>query len=328
MLKYDAAKMVERMKKGLETKGQIIEIADKMSKEGFSNIFFIGVGGTITYAWSIGETLKPLTTIEYYAEHAADFNTLGNKKFSKDSLVVVSSSTGDTKEVVEAVEKAKEAGARVIAFVGTPGTPLAEKADYYIPGGGYPAYYTLFLRLVHNNGEYPEFDEMYANLEKLPELMPSVAEGAEKDAEEFARIHRDDAIQYLIGSGNMWGPTYSYAMCIMEEMQWMRTKSITAGDFFHGTLEVIGRDDSVILFYGEDATRPQMERAEKFLHTICKNVTVFDTAKYELPGIDPKFRGLFSPIVLSGITGRIGVYLEEYGKHPMPIRRYYRKLDY
>ena len=54
MLKYDAAKMVERMKKGLETKGQIIEIADKVSKEGFSNIFFIGVGGTITYAWSIG----------------------------------------------------------------------------------------------------------------------------------------------------------------------------------------------------------------------------------------------------------------------------------
>ena len=84
--------------------------------------------------------------------------------------------------------------------------------------------------------------------------MPTVAEAAEKDAEEFARIHRDDAIQYLIGSGNMWGPTYSYAMCIMEEMQWMRTKSITAGDFFHGTLEVIGRDDSVILFYGEDAT--------------------------------------------------------------------------
>ena len=63
---------------------------------------------------------------------------------------------------------------------------------------------------------------MYANLEKLPELMPTVAEAAEKDAEEFARIHRDDAIQYLIGSGNMWALTYSYAMCIMEEMQWMR----------------------------------------------------------------------------------------------------------
>ena len=52
----------------------------------------------------------------------------------------------------------------------------------------------------------------------------------------------------------MWGPTYSYAMCIMEEMQWMRTKSVTAGDFFHGTLEVIERDDTVLLFFGEDET--------------------------------------------------------------------------
>ena len=107
MLKYDPAKMVERAKGCLANKKEIIEVADKLSQEGFSNIFFIGVGGTITYAWSIQETLKPLTTLEYHAEHAADFNTLGNKKFTKDSIVVVSSSTGDTKEVVEAVEKAK-----------------------------------------------------------------------------------------------------------------------------------------------------------------------------------------------------------------------------
>lgn len=93
MLKYDPAKMVERAKGCLANKKEIIEVADKLSQEGFSNIFFIGVGGTITYAWSIQETLKPLTTLEYHAEHAADFNTLGNKKFTKDSLVVISSST-------------------------------------------------------------------------------------------------------------------------------------------------------------------------------------------------------------------------------------------
>ena len=79
MLKYDPAKMVERAKGCLANKKEIIEVADKLSQEGFSNIFFIGVGGTITYAWSIQETLKPLTTLEYHAEHAADFNTLGNK---------------------------------------------------------------------------------------------------------------------------------------------------------------------------------------------------------------------------------------------------------
>ena len=328
LLNYDPEKSLAWNKKAMEKKDDIIAVVDKICADGFSNIFFVGVGGTLTQAWSYDTTLKPIASFPFYVEHAADFNTEGNKKFSKDSVLIVTSATGNTKEVVETVETAKKIGARVISVVGAPNTPLVELADYSIQGYGDLIFYMMLLRFAYNKGDYPEYDEMVKNLSNLVDVLPFAEKQADEYCEAYARAHRDDKIQYLIGSGNLWGPTYSYAMCIMEEMQWMRTKSVTAGDFFHGTLEVIGRDDSVILFYGEDATRPQMERAEKFLHTICKNVTVFDTAKYELPGIDKKFRGLFSPIVLGGITGRIGVYLEEYGKHPMPIRRYYRKLDY
>lgn len=114
----------------------------------------------------------------------------------------------------------------------------------------------------------------------------------------------------------------------MEEMQWMRTKSVTAGDFFHGTLEVIERDDTVLLFFGEDETRPQMERVEKFLKTICNNIYKFDTASLPLPNVDPKFRGLFSPLVMHCFTSRIEAYQEDAGKHPLAIRRYYRQLSY
>lgn len=39
MLKYDPAKMVERAKGCLANKKEIIEVADKLSQEGFSNIF-------------------------------------------------------------------------------------------------------------------------------------------------------------------------------------------------------------------------------------------------------------------------------------------------
>lgn len=132
---------------------------------------------------------------------------------------------------------------------------------------------------------------MVKNLANLVDVLPYAEKQADEYCEAYARAHRDDKLQYLIGSGNLWGPTYSYAMCIMEEMQWMRTKSVTAGDFFHGTLEVIERDDTVLLFFGEDETRPQMERVEKFLKTICNNVYKFDTASLPLPNVDPKFRG-------------------------------------
>ncbi len=216
----------------------------------------------------------------------------------------------------------------VISVVGAPKTPLVELADYSIEGYGDLIFYMMLLRFAYNKGDYPEYDEMIKNLENLVEVLPYAEKQADEYCEAYVRNHRDDKIQYLIGSGNLWGPTYSYAMCIMEEMQWMRTKSVTAGDFFHGTLEVIERDDTVLLFFGEDETRPQMERVEKFLKTICNNIYKFDTASLPLPNVDPKFRGLFSPLVMHCFTSRIEAYQEEYGKHPLAIRRYYRQLSY
>ena len=43
----------------------------------------------------------------------------------------------------------------------------------------------------------------------------------------------------FIGSGALWGETILFSMCILEEMQWKRTRYITSADFFHGTLELV-----------------------------------------------------------------------------------------
>ena len=328
MLKFDAERMEREARANLADKDQLIALADQIHAEGYTNLFFIGVGGTITYAMIMDANLRAYTALPYYAEHAADFNTQGNRRFSDRSVVIVSSASGDTPEILEAVTKARQAGARVVAFVETPGTPIAENATYSIAGASHYRFYTFLFRLAYDRGEFPQFNGMIENLEKLPALLPKVSEQADEKCAAYAKAHRDDAIQYLVGSGNLWGATYSYGMCIMEEMQWMRTKSISAGDLFHGTLEVIDRDTNVLLFVGEDATRPQMERAERFLRRVCRNVTVFDTADYALSGLDPAYRGLFAPFILGAVTSRISVHLEEEGKHPLEIRRYYRKLTY
>lgn len=328
MLNFDAQKMAETHRANLSNKDEIIALADKLSVEGYSNVFFIGVGGTYTYAMIMDANMRACSSMEFYAEHAADFIHMGNKRLSDRSIVIVASATGDTPEVLEAVKKAAAAGARVVAFVEIAGTPIAQNATYPIEGASLYRYYTFLYRLAYRRGEYPDFDEMMENLAKLPDLLPNVSIAADGKCDAYAREHCDDALQYLVGSGNLWGSTYSYAMCIMEEMQWLRTKSISAGDFFHGTLEVIERDTNVLMFFGEDDTRPETERAERFIHRVCAHVTKFDTKDYELPGVADKYRGLFSPIVLGAITSRISVHLEEYRKHPMDIRRYYRKLTY
>ena len=156
LLNYDPEKSLAWNKKAMEKKDDIIAVVDKICADGFSNIFFVGVGGTLTQAWSYEATLKPIASFPFYVEHAADFNTEGNKKFSKDSVLIVTSATGNTKEVVETVETAKKIGARVISVVGAPNTPLVELADYSIQGYGDLIFYMMLLRFAYNKGDYPE----------------------------------------------------------------------------------------------------------------------------------------------------------------------------
>ena len=93
-------------------------------------------------------------------------------------------------------------------------------------------------------------------------------------------------------------------------------------------VEVIERDIPVILIKGEDKTRPEMERVEKFVNRVSRKVTVFDTKEFELKGISDEFRGMLSPIVMRSAFMRLNVHLEECRKHPIDIRRYYKALDY
>ena len=83
------------------------EVVDQICKEGFKNIFYIGIGGTILYAGQMEHIVKEAgSTIPLILENAADFNWVGNPHFGKDSIVAIASISGDTKEVGEAVDKA------------------------------------------------------------------------------------------------------------------------------------------------------------------------------------------------------------------------------
>lgn len=57
------------------------------------------------------------STIPIYLENAADFNIVGNPHFGKDSIVVIASISGDTKEIVELVDHVHAMGAKVLGYV-------------------------------------------------------------------------------------------------------------------------------------------------------------------------------------------------------------------
>ena len=275
--------------------------------------------------------MKERSTLEFFVENAAEYLTTGNRRVGEGTVVVISSVTGSTIEMVDAVKKAQADGARVLGFIDVETTELAKRMDWEI---AYPAneqlkFFMVADRLMFRHGEFPEYEEYYAQLDAhLAVDLAEVEKAADAFGLAFAQKHHDDKLHYFVGAGNQYGSTYSYAMCYWEEQHWIRTKSIHSSEFFHGMLEIVDRDTPVTVFVGEDSQRPLSERVVRFLPRVCANYTVIDSRDYALPGIDERFRGNLSHLVTHAVTQRIDAHIEAINRHPMEIRRYYRRLDY
>ena len=331
MLKFDEEKQIASVQGALALRGRIEAIVDDICRAGFKNICWLGIGGTYASCLQAEVHMKERSTLEFFVENAAEYLTTGNRRVGEGTVVVISSVTGSTIEMVDAVKKAQADGARVLGFIDVETTELAKRMDWEI---AYPAneqlkFFMVADRLMFRHGEFPEYEEYYAQLDAhLAVDLAEVEKAADAFGLAFAQKHHDDKLHYFVGAGNQYGSTYSYAMCYWEEQHWIRTKSIHSSEFFHGMLEIVDRDTPVTVFVGEDSQRPLSERVVRFLPRVCANYTVIDSRDYALPGIDERFRGNLSHLVTHAVTQRIDAHIAAINCHPMEIRRYYRRLDY
>lgn len=316
---------------------EIEKAVDKICEEGYSNLFFIGCGGTYAHTLPMKYWMDQSSNIEMIPVIAKEFMLMGHKRFSKDSVCVFSSRSGNTKEIVEAAKFCKDAGARTIIYVSNDNTPICDYADYKVCSFAeddhlceaiYTFQITLIARFMKNKGEYPKYDKFMEEYSKITPYLLKGKELYEARCSKMAEGYKDLDYIMVVGSGMLWGEAYDYAMCILEEMQWIKTKSIHAAEFFHGTLELLEKDTEMLLFYGEDETEPLMERVERFSRNITDRINVFNTADVELPFSDPEFRKIVSPLVIYTITERLSCHIERVREHPLTTRRYYRQFDY
>jgi len=331
MLKFNEKAQLDSINGALALRGRIEEIVDSICEEGFKNILLLGIGGTYASCLQTSVHMKERTAMEVIVENAAEYLTTGNKRVGEGTIVMISSVTGSTAEMVRGVEKAKKDGARVLGFIDVETSALAGMVDWEV---AYPAceqlkFFMVADRFMHNAGEFPEYDDMYREFDAhLASALVEVEKQSDEFGLQFAKEHMNDSIHYFVGAGNQYGATYSYAMCYWEEQHWIRTKSIHSAEFFHGMFEIVDRDTAVTVFVGEDSQREHSVRVAEFLPRITARYTVIDTKDYPLEGISTQYRGCVSHLVMRSVASRNDAHIEKLNCHPMEIRRYYRQLKY
>jgi fructoselysine-6-phosphate deglycase len=316
---------------------QIAAIADAVHREGYDNLFLVGSGGSYGVMLAYESMVQQRSTLPTRAAIAAELVLLGSPVLGERSVAIFSSLSGTTQETVAAAEYCRERGVTTIGLTGEPGTPLGAASDHELINAADNSTAAesiniqltlLITRLLALRGEFDGWDRLASELEVLPEALVDVNALTDGKAAAFATRHKDTGYHFLVGAGNLWGQAYNYSMCVLEEMQWLHTTRVHAAEFFHGSLELIEPDTSLILLFGEDASRPLMDRVQRFADRYTSEVTVFDTRDYPLEGISAEFRDVLSPTVMGAACTRISVHLEAVRNHSLELRRYYRVVEY
>lgn len=328
---------VGKMEKIVELRPQVEKIIDEVMTPDKKNLFLVGIGGTLAIMLPYMQMFKKMSNAEVYAENAAELLATGNRNLTKDSVVFFMSDSGNTKEIIAAIKLCKEIGAVTVCGIGSENSAIEKLADYSVlylhkdpfsADADYILQYLFFAYYLEKRGEFPDYKKFTANLEKLPRAIAEVKKKAEAQGKDFVQKYHKEDYHIFTAGGNTWGETYCYAMCVLEEMQWIRTKSVTASDFFHGTLELVDEDVHVVIIKGEDEARPVTDRIENFCKKYSKKVTVYDTKDYALEGIDEEYRSMFSPLVICAALGRINPHMEYTTGHSLSFRRYYKVVEY
>ena len=168
MFNFDEPRYEKVVSDALALRPQIEAAVDKVCEQGYSNIFFIGCGGTWAHTLPMKYWVETTTAdVDVHCEIAAEFLACPPKTFNKDSVCVFSTRTGTTPEIIEAAKFCQEQGARTLMYVSNDNTPATEYADYkffsfaeddVLCEAIYTYQITLVARFLKNAGAFPKYD--------------------------------------------------------------------------------------------------------------------------------------------------------------------------
>lgn len=309
------------------------------------HVFFVACGGSLSIMHPAKFLFDQHASLPSDVYNAAEFVARAPRSLDRNSLVVLCSMTGTTRETTAAAEFSRSKGAMTIGLTMEPASPLARAVDHVV---GFEAPYTTGVAIDARNSNYSRIYQIVMGLvsltggedltetliESLFALQPAI-DGAQAAFapmfEDYApRLAKKDVI-YTVASGANYGAAYSFAICVLMEMQWINSQAIHANEFFHGPFEVVDKDRAFILMKGLDSTRPLEERADEFLHRFgsAENILVLDAEKLDLSGIDPRFRGNVVPLIFFDTLWRFAYKIADLRQHEMlEARRYMKKIAY
>ena len=275
--------------------------------------------------------IEELAGVNVRVELASEFK-YRNYKMRKNSLAIVISQSGETKDTYEAMLKAKENGIKTLAICNVKGSTITRDADFnaYTYAGPEIAVATtkayscqlivlylfaLVLAQANNTLTKKRYKELIMSMKELPSKVEEILENKsaiQKLSSRFVTKHD----VFFIGRG------IDYAVCMegslkLKEITYINSSAYAAGELKHGTISLIQSGVAIIAI----ATQPELvektvsnmvevkSREGSVVALTFEGNEVANASKYQLyiPHTEPIFSATLSIIPLQLLSYFVSV---------------------
>ena len=319
-----------------------VKIVNKINKEHgiIKNVYFLACGGSLVDLYPGYYFLRAESAVmDAQWIPAREFALTPPKKLGKDSLLIICSHSGKTKECLEAAKVGMNAGAAVVTMTHAPGSacdtdewisivydwaPGVKEAEK--PQG-------IVLRILNELMKIQEpgyvlYDKIAEGFDKIDEIIAAAVKDQQNAAWLFAEKYSEEPNLYIMASGASYSQAYGFAICSLQEMQWMDCGYLNSAEYFHGPFEITDANRPFMIQISEGSTRELDERALKFLHTYAKRIEVLDAKELGLSTIDASVVDYFNHSLFNNVYPIYNHELAEKKEHPLSTRRYMWKVEY
>lgn len=197
-------------------------------RETIANFFFVACGGSFAQMQLAQYAIdRESATIGAESLTSAEFIARDPKRLNAVAVAILCSSSGNTPETIAAAKFAREHGALTIVLTTKPESELAKAGEVVVPYVSIPVFGTqdtpagIILRIAlgivdarEGCAKYPLLLKALAKVEAVTAKLQAAHAAAA-----WGEANKRQSTIYTLSSGANWGVGYSYAICILQEMQ-------------------------------------------------------------------------------------------------------------
>ena len=231
----------------------ILKVANDLKKA--KNIFLLGCGTSYHACLSAAYLFSDIANINAHVALASEFGRFKNI-IDEDSIIIAVSQSGETADLLDAVNFANINKAKVISIVNVMGSTLTRVSDYslmmnagpeicVLSTKSYTSQIALFTLLAYAiNGQVEEGKNAINDaIDHIPKLIDDNL----VTLKGLATKLKDSKDMFMIGRGILF-PTALEAALKVKEVTYIHAEGFAGGELKHGTIALIEQDIPVIVF--------------------------------------------------------------------------------